>query len=305
VTDRILEITSESKGDRLDKLLAAHIPEVSRATLQRLIEEGCITVNGAGVKASYRTRPGDAIIARIPSEPPPAVTAEPIPLDIVYEDDDLLAINKPAGMVVHPALGHPGGTLVNALLWYAPDVEDDEQPDRPGIVHRLDRDTSGLILLAKTEDVRKALQEAFKERQVKKVYLALVEGHVSAVHGLITAALGRDVRHRKKIAVVPEGRESATEYRVLQQFDRYAYLQVEPHTGRTHQIRVHLAYIGYPVVGDTVYGFRKQRLSLDRQFLHAAGLSFRHPRTGQWLELSCPLPAELQRVLDNLRGGVG
>jgi len=210
-------------------------------------------------------------------------------------------VNKPAGMVVHPAFGHRTGTLVNALLARTPDMSDEDQPDRPGIVHRLDRDTSGLLVVAKVPSVRVALQAAFQAREVKKFYWALVEGQVAAPHGLIVADLGRDPVRRKQIAVVARGRPAETEYRVLERFARQTYLEVQPHTGRTHQIRVHLAYIGHPVVGDKVYGYRKQRVAVGRQFLHAARLIFHHPVRAEMLDLSAPLPQDLQSVLDELR----
>jgi 23S rRNA pseudouridine1911/1915/1917 synthase len=204
-------------------------------------------------------------------------------------------------MVVHPAFGHPDGTLVNALLSHLPDLMDEDQPDRPGIVHRLDMETSGLIVVAKSGGVRHALQAQFKGREVTKTYLALVEGQVKTSHGIIEAALGRDLRRRKRIAVVAQGRPSVTEYRVLERFEANTYLEVEPHTGRTHQIRVHLAYIGHPVVGDTVYGYRKQRLPLKRHFLHAAQLTLHHPYSGELLEWVAPLPDDLQYLLDQIR----
>jgi 23S rRNA pseudouridine1911/1915/1917 synthase len=300
--DTIIQWTAETKGERIDKLLVVRVPERSRSVLQQMIEDGLVTVNSRPVKPNYRTRVGDAIYARIPPEEHAGEPqAEAIPLDVVYEDEYLLVIDKPAGMVVHPAMGHQGGTLVNALLSRMPDIADEDQPDRPGIVHRLDMETSGLIMVAKTAAVRATLQAQFKGREVHKTYLALVEGQVAASHGVINAALGRDPRQRKRIAVTADGREATTEYHVLERFEHHSYLEVQPQTGRTHQIRVHLAYIGYPVVGDTVYGFRKQRIKLSRHFLHAARLAFQHPITGDTLELSAPLPVELQVVLDELK----
>ncbi len=297
-----LRWTAETKDERIDKLLVVRVPERSRSALQKIIEDGLLTVNGRPVKPNYRTRIGDAIYARIPAEPSPvAPLAEEIPLVVVYEDDHLLVIDKPAGMVVHPAVGHQGGTLVNALLSRLPDIADEDQPDRPGIVHRLDMETSGLILVAKTAAVRATLQAQFKGREIHKTYLALVEGQVAASHGMIDAALGRDPRQRKRISVTADGREAMTEYRVLELFQHQSYLEVQPQTGRTHQIRVHLAYIDHPVVGDGVYGFRKQRIKLHRHFLHAARLVFQHPVTGEALSLEAPLPPELQAVLDELR----
>lgn len=296
----IVQFEVQSAGERIDKLLLAHLPETSRAAIQKMIRAGLVTVDGEPVKPNYRVREGERVAARLPAEKPLETRGEPIPLDLVYEDDFFLVVNKPAGMVVHPAFGHDTGTLVNAVLAHVPDMSDKEQPERPGIVHRLDKDTSGLIVVAKKPETRDALQRAFRDREVQKFYLALVEGQVSAGHGMITATLGRDPRQRKRMAVVPGGRPAVTEYRVLDRFERHTYLEVQLHTGRTHQIRVHLAYIGHPVVGDSVYGYRKQRLALGRQFLHAARLVFRHPFTGQILDLSVPLSEDLQQVLDGL-----
>ena len=293
--------SAENKGDRIDKLLVGRLPDVSRSAIQQMIRDGLVRVNGAEIKPNYRTRVGDQIVARIVDEPEPELLAESIPLDVVYEDAYLLVVNKPAGMVVHPAFGHGSGTLVNALLSHAPDIEDEAQADRPGIVHRLDMDTSGLIVVAKQEAVRIALQEAFKAREIKKHYLVLVEGQVAAGHGVIRAEIGRDPKQRKRMTVVADGRAAVTEYRVLERFEWQTYLEAEPQTGRTHQIRVHFAYIAHPVVGDRVYGYRKQRVGLDRQFLHAARLVFVHPVSGDVLDLVAPLPADLAAVLDDLR----
>jgi len=298
---KVIEFGVQVPGERIDRLASEQVAGASRAAVQKLIRAGLVLVNGAPVKANYRVRAGDQIIVYWPQEETAPLQAEPIPLDLVYEDEYLAVVNKPAGMVVHPACGHQAGTLVNAVLSHAPDLSDEEQPDRPGIVHRLDKDTSGLIVVAKNPTVRAALQRAFQARTVKKLYRALVEGQVSVGHGLITARLGRDPQRRKQIAVVAGGRPAETEYWVLERFARHTYLEVQPHTGRTHQIRVHLAYIGHPVVGDRVYGYRKQRVAVERQFLHAARLAFHHPVTGEFLDLSAPLPDDLQRVLDELR----
>jgi 23S rRNA pseudouridine1911/1915/1917 synthase len=294
---------------RLDKFLAGRIPELSRSAAQRLIDEGQVTVNGEPVKASYKVRAGDRVVALLPVEESHGLVPEAIPLDIVYEDQALIVVNKAAGMVVHPAPGHPEGTLVNALLAHCPELAA-AGGDRPGIVHRLDRDTSGLILAAKNEKVRRALQRQFKDRQVHKAYLALLEGHLHPAYGRIEAPVGRDPHHRQHMTVLPGGREAITEYHVLEQFahpigpasGKYTLIEAEPVTGRTHQIRVHLASIGYPVVGDAVYGRRKQRLPVSRQFLHARRLAFKHPLTGTRLDLEAPLPEDLARVLALLRG---
>ena len=226
---------------------------------------------------------------------------ERIALDVIYEDEHLAAVNKPAGMVVHPAYGHHSGTLVNALLARWPQTVDVGGPDRAGIVHRLDKDTSGLILIAKTEPTHTALQRQFKRRQVKKTYLALVENHPSPRQGLIDAPIGRDKRHRKRMAIVRSGREARTAYQVVQLFDEHSLVELHPETGRTHQLRVHLAWLGHPVVGDPVYGYRKQRLFQGRHFLHAHRLELTHPVTGASLSLTAPLPDDLAELLRRLQ----
>ena len=289
-------------GERLDQALAARLPSTSRAQAQRLIKTGEASVNGRTSKPSYRVQVGDEISARVPADEPEIVLPEDIFLDVLYEDDVLLAVNKPAGMVVHPALGHPSGTLVNAVLAHCPQVAQVGGPDRAGIVHRLDKDTSGLILVAKAESTRAALQRQFKRRQIAKTYLALVEDHMHPREGVIDAPIGRDKRQRKKMAVVRSGRPARTMYRAIEYLTGYTLLEVRPHTGRTHQIRVHLSWMGYPIVGDAVYGYRRrQRLLPNRHFLHAAQLRFTHPATGESVELKAPLPLELADLLKRLR----
>jgi 23S rRNA pseudouridine1911/1915/1917 synthase len=288
-------------GERLDKTIAAQLPDLSRAFIQRLIKDGQATVNEHPAKPSHRVETGDVITVRVPAETPPQVSPEHIPLDILFEDDVLLAVNKPAGMVVHPAYGHHSGTLVNALLAHCPQTANVGGADRAGIVHRLDKDTSGVLLIAKDEPTHIALQRQFKRRWVKKTYLALVEGHPSPRQGLIDAPMGRDKQQRKKMSVVRGGREARTAYRVVELFDQHSLLELEPETGRTHQIRVHLAWLGHPVVGDAVYGYRKQRLLQRRHFLHAHRLELTHPVSGLSLSLSAPLPDDLSDLLQRLR----
>jgi 23S rRNA pseudouridine1911/1915/1917 synthase len=300
-SESVVSLTIERGGERLDKVIPAHVPDLSRAVVQRLIKTGEVTINGRPGKPSYRVQVGDEVVVRIPAEMPEPVVAEDIPLDIIYEDDVLLVVNKPAGMVVHPALGHTSGTLVNAVLAHCPQVADVGGLERAGIVHRLDKDTSGLILIAKDETTRAALQRQFKRRQVAKTYLALVEGQVQPREGVIEAPVGRDKRQRKQMAVVRRGREARTMYRAVEYFADHTLLEVRPHTGRTHQVRVHLAWLGYPVVGDTVYGRRRQRLLSDRHFLHAAQLRFTHPTAGEEVDFRAPLPPELSTVLKRLR----
>ncbi len=288
-------------GERLDKAISIRVPDLSRSFAQQLIKDGAVTVDGRPSKPSYRAQMGDEISVCIPDKTPETVLPEDIPLDIIYEDEALLVVNKPAGMVVHPALGHPGGTLVNAVLAHCPQVADVGPPERPGIVHRLDKDTSGLILIAKDEDTRAALQRQFKRREIAKTYLALVEDQVQPREGIVDAPVGRDKQQRKKMAVVQQGRKARTIYRAIEYFPNHTLLEVHPRTGRTHQVRVHLAWLGYPVVGDSVYGRRRQRLLESRHFLHATRLRFIHPATGEEVEFKAPLPPELSAVLDQLR----
>lgn len=299
--ETVVSFTAEQDGERLDKVIPLHVQDLSRAMAQRLIKTGGVTVNGQPSKPSYRVQAGDQVVVRVPTEVPEPVVAEDIPLDIIYEDEILLVVNKPAGMVVHPALGHTSGTLVNAVLAHCPQVADVGGPERAGVVHRLDKDTSGLILIAKDEQTRDALQRQFKRRQVSKTYLALVEGQVEPREGVIEAPVGRDKRHRKRMAVVRQGRRARTTYRVIEHFTDHTLLEVHPHTGRTHQVRVHLAWLGYPIVGDPVYGHRRQRLLKGRHFLHAAGLRFTHPTLGQEVTFQAPLPSKLAAILRRLR----
>lgn len=298
---REVTFTADEGGERLDRVIVARLSDLSRAQAQRLIKAGAVTVNGRPSKPSYRVQVGDEVVVHVPAKISKPVAPEDIPLDIIYEDEALLVVNKPAGMVVHPALGHTSGTLVNAVLARCPQVVDVGGPDRAGLVHRLDKDTSGLILVAKDEATRAALQRQFKRRQVAKTYLALVEGPVQPREGIIEAPVGRDKRQRKRMAVVRSGREARTMYRAIEYFAGHTLLEVRPHTGRTHQVRVHLSWLGYPIVGDTVYGRRRQRLLHGRHFLHAARLRFTHPATGEEVEFEASLPPELATVLKRLR----
>jgi 23S rRNA pseudouridine1911/1915/1917 synthase len=291
----------ESDGERLDKVVAANAPDLSRAVVQRLIKQGQVTVNGRSSKPSYRVEAGDEVLVQIPATQSPQGLAEQVALDVIYEDEHLLLVNKPAGLVVHPAYGHESGTLVNALLGHCPQLRDVGGVERAGIVHRLDKDTSGLIVVAKNEEAHSALQRQFKRRSVKKTYLALVEGHPEPPQGVIDAPIGRDKRQRKRMAIVRSGRTALTAYRVIEHFDEHSLVELQPESGRTHQLRVHLAWLGYPVVGDRVYGYRKQRLLKHRHFLHARQLEFTHPVTGENLSLLAPLPDKLVRLLERLR----
>ena len=305
--EQTIELRASEGGERLDKYVAQMVPDLSRSRVQKLIEEGLITVNGGIAKPSYRLEVDDLVVVRVPPPEPTEVRPEAIPLDIVYEDEDIIVVNKPAGMVVYPAYGHRTGTLVNAVLAHCPELAGEEGALRPGIVHRLDKDTSGLIIVAKKDVARRYLQRQFKARKVKKVYVALLEGRLQPARGVIEAPIGRDKKRRKRMAVVEGGREARTAYRVIEYFhDRvdYTLVEAEPRTGRTHQVRVHFASIGHPLAGDPVYGFRKQRLSsLRRQFLHAQTLGFDLPGSDEYVELTAELPDDLRVVLEELRRG--
>jgi 23S rRNA pseudouridine1911/1915/1917 synthase len=285
-------------GTRLDKFVGEKCPELSRTRAQKLIAAGSITVNGRPAKASLKLDVGDRVDVVIPPEPPSHLSPEAIPLRIIYEDSDLLVVDKPAGLAVHPAPGHPSHTLVNAVLDHLPGLAEDDASLRPGIVHRLDKDTSGLILVAKNRLAHENLSDQFKSRSVSKSYLVLVRGRLEPEEGVIEAAIGRDPRNRQRMAVVSRGREARTKYRVVKYLGKYTLLQISPETGRTHQIRVHLAAIGFPVVGDTVYGVPSPYLS--RQFLHASKIGFRLPSTGEYVEFSSPLPPDLEQALKDI-----
>jgi 23S rRNA pseudouridine1911/1915/1917 synthase len=292
-------------GGRLDRYVAGVLSDLSRTAVQRLIEEGSITVNGACVSPSHRLRVGDRIAVVIPPPQPVDLQPETIPLDVLYEDADLLVINKPAGLVVHPGAGHRSGTLVNAVLAHTPDLTGVGGELRPGIVHRLDKDTSGVVVIAKHDQALQQLQRQFKLRSVEKRYVALVVGHLPQVDGLIEAPIARDRRQRQRMAVHAEGKASRTRWHVLGHYrdakgQRYTLLDVELLTGRTHQIRVHFAWMGYPLVGDSVYGPARGVGPVDRQFLHARKLSLDHPATMERLHFEAPLPADLQQALETL-----
>lgn len=305
--ERLLRLLVQQSDLRVDRYIAQEAPDLSRSLVQKLLDEGRITVAGEVPKASYKVQAGDEIIVRVPPPEPTEVLAEAIPLTIIYEDSDIVVVDKPAGMVVHPARGHPNGTLVNALLAHCPDLAGIGGELRPGIVHRLDKDTSGLLIVAKNDAAHHHLQAQFQAHLVHKTYLALVEGVPEAAHGVIDAPIGRDPQHRQRMAIATGSsrgrREARTEYWIVEHFSQHALVEAEPVTGRTHQIRIHLAFIGHPIVGDRVYGFRKQRLPLPRQFLHAARIAFTLPGSGQPVEFTSPLPDDLEAVLKTLRQG--
>jgi 23S rRNA pseudouridine1911/1915/1917 synthase len=313
VSDRLETFEYKAGRGRLDKFLVDSLPEFSRARLQGLIADGFVLVDGLPArKSGQRLDGGETISVRIPPSQPTALVGEHIPLEIVFENDDLLVINKPAGMVVHPAAGHDTGTLVHAVLGYEPELEGIGGEERPGVVHRLDKDTSGLIVLAKNERAHRWLSEQFKSRSVEKTYIALVDGAPPTPAGRVEAPIGRDPRDRKKMAVVPSaspgrrssaasGRGAVSEYRTLEQFLDHTLLEFHPLTGRTHQIRVHCAFLGCPVAGDRVYGHRKVTIPVGRHFLHASRLKIRLPGETEPRFFEAPLPDELVAVLEQLR----
>jgi len=296
---RALQFDSPIATIRLDKYLAQVLPQLSRAYLQKLIVQGYVLVNGQNAKASQRLDETDTVTVELPASPTHPL-AEPIPLAVMYEDKDILVIDKPAGLTVHPAPGHPDHTLVNAVLAHCPGLASSNELMRPGIVHRLDKDTSGLIVVAKNESAREYLVAQFKSRTVTKGYLVLVKGRLSPERAIIEAPIGRDPHNRRRMALVKTGKEARTEYRVREYLDSCSLVEVVPVTGRTHQIRVHLAAIGYPVMGDPVYGAKSSHL--DRQFVHAYRLGFSLPSSEQYQEFSSPLPVDLERALECLRG---
>jgi 23S rRNA pseudouridine1911/1915/1917 synthase len=305
MTDRVEIFRYDGAStERLDRFLVACLPEFSRARLQGLIADGFVWVDGSPAKKSGQPlEAGARVEVRIPPAQPTGLVPEDIPLDVVFENDDLLVINKPAGMVVHPAVGHDRGTLVNAVLGHDPEIEGIGGEERPGIVHRLDKDTSGLIVVAKNDAAMRWLQEQFRQRTVQKTYLALVDGAPPTPTGRVEAPIGRDPRDRKKMAITApaKGREAVSEYCTLETFRAHTLLEFHPLTGRTHQIRLHCAFLGCPIVGDTQYGHRKASVSIERHFLHACQLKITLPGEQKARIFEAPLPGELLKVLEDLR----
>jgi 23S rRNA pseudouridine1911/1915/1917 synthase len=306
---------------RLDRFVSLHCPELSRSRLQELIEEGFVRVNGNSGKPSLKIHGGELITVEAQPRPAPQAAAESIPLEVLYEDGDVIAINKPAGMTVHAGAGNVSGTLVNALLGRGLALSQAGDPLRPGIVHRLDRETSGVILVAKNDAAHAKLGEAFRQRAIKKTYIALVHGQLKEKSGRIELAIGRDPIRRTRMAAqrkswhggtIANPRAARTDWRALATIDNTTLVEVQLHTGRTHQIRVHFSAVKHPVVGDTLYGGQKHlRIgkvalpALGRNFLHAARLGFAQPRTGEWIEVRAPLPGELRTFLERLSGAAG
>lgn len=311
MADQSVLVCTEDQ-ERLDRFLARQLQDVSRAEIQRWIQDGAATVNGRLVKASHRLSIGDRVVVIVPEAEPAVLEAREMPLHVVYEDPDCVVIDKPPGLVVHPATSHQQDTLVNALLMRYPEMIEMVDLDtpagrRPGVVHRLDKDTSGLLVVARHEQARQILQRQFKTRQVQKTYVALLYGRLSEPEGRIVAPIGRDPKNRQRMDVVADGRQAVTEYRVQQYLSEphghrelYTLIEAHPVTGRTHQIRVHFCHIGHPVVCDRIYGRRKRGIACPRQFLHATRLEFHRPGDGEWMVFQSPLPEDLQRVLSRL-----
>ena len=296
--EEVRRVVVDIRDERLDKFLADRQSDLSRAQIAGLVAGGRVKVDGAIVKASYRLRGGETVEMQTLPPPPAGVSPQDIPLSVVYEDEDILVIDKPAGMVVHPAPGHRQDTVANALLARLPGIGEVGDWQRPGIVHRLDMDTSGLMVAAKNPRAHRSISAQIKDRSVLKGYTALVKGDIDPPEGVIRAQIGRDRRNRKRMAVVEDGREAETSYRVIKRAAGCALVEVFPKTGRTHQIRVHLSALGHPIVGDALYGGRDPRLA--RQFLHAHRLGLTLPGSGEYAEWTSPLPADLTALLSEL-----
>jgi len=293
-------IEEQQIGKRLDAFLSENIEGQSRSYIQKLIEHEAVLVKGKPTKSNYKLRMGDHVEVHIPDPVPLEVVAEDIDLNIVYEDEDLIVLNKPQGMVVHPAHGNYTGTIVNALLSHCDNLSGINGVMRPGIVHRIDKDTSGIIVIAKNNEV--SLSEQLKEHSITRCYNALVEGRVKTDEGTIETMIGRNPKDRKEMAVVSRnGKRAVTHYTVLERFDNYTLIEARLETGRTHQIRVHMAHIGHPIVGDPVYGYKKQKFHTEGQLLHARILGFVHPRTGEYREFEAPLPEYFASILNKIR----
>ena len=297
------EFSADREGERLDVFLARMDGTLSRSRIQKLIMDGNVTVDGKKAKASLRLSADATVAVEMPEPEATDIVPEKIPLDILYEDEDVIVVNKARGMVVHPAAGVSRGTLVNALLAHCKDLSGINGALRPGIVHRLDKDTSGVMIAAKNDAAHRSLAEQIQEKTAKRVYWAILTGNIAEAEGVIHGAIGRNPKDRQKMAVVREnGKDATTKFRVLERFGAYTLVECRLMTGRTHQIRVHMAYIGHPVLGDPKYGAKKCPFSIEGQALHSKTLMFTHPRTGERMEFEAPLPEDMQMILDELRG---
>ena len=295
-------LTAGTAGQRADQFLAAALDGLTRSAAQKLLEEGRVLRGGKALKKNDRLQPGDVLTLCIPDPSPVEILPQEIPLDVVYEDGDVIVVNKPVGLVVHPAPGHPDGTLVNALLYHCgSSLSGINGAIRPGIVHRIDRDTSGLIIAAKNDFAHVKLAEQLQDHTLARTYRCIVTGNLREDTGTVNAPIGRCPADRKKMAVVAGGRNAVTHWTVLERYPGVNYVECRLETGRTHQIRVHMAYIGHPILGDTVYGNKKPVPGLQGQCLHAVGLKFIHPRTGELVELTCGLPEEFEKQLKKYR----
>lgn len=293
----ILEITENQAGQRIDRHLA-DTQDLSRSFLQKILKDGEVAVNGKSVKANYKLREGDRIEFEIPEAVEPDIVAEDIPLSILYEDADVLVVDKPKGMVVHPAAGHYSQTLVNAVMYHCKgELSGINGVLRPGIVHRIDRDTTGSIIICKNDMAHNEIARQLKEHSINRRYRAIVTGVLKDDEGTIEGAIGRDKKDRKKMAITADGKPAVTHYRVLQRFKHYTYVECVLETGRTHQIRVHMASIGHPLLGDEVYGRKSDKYKCEGQCLHAMTLGFHHPRTGEYIEVNAPLPHYFEHLL--------
>ena len=301
--ERILEVTPDFDGKRIDQCLAASFSDCSRSFLQKLLKDGKVSINGKTQKASSKVAAGDAVLVLLPEPEELNVEPENIPLDILYEDDDLLVVNKPKGMVVHPAAGHSSGTLVNAVLYHCRgNLSGINGVLRPGIVHRIDKDTTGALLVCKNDTAHRDLAEQLKCHSIRRRYRAVVQGNLKDDEGTIEGPIGRHPTDRKKMAINHKnGKDAVTYYKVLERFGQATYVECRLETGRTHQIRVHMASIGHPLLGDTVYGSSRNPYHLEGQALHAMILGFVHPRTGEYMEFTAPLPEYFVKLLSKLR----
>jgi 23S rRNA pseudouridine1911/1915/1917 synthase len=301
---RLVRFNVPSPGGRLDHILVDHLNEFSRSRIQKWIRQGDVQVNGeVETKTGFALEGGETVQVSIPATSDPGLIPEPIPLDVIFENDDLLVINKPPGMVVHPSAGHSTGTLVHAVLAHAPDMEGVGGERRPGVVHRLDKDTSGVILFAKNDATHQFLQKQFKSREVEKEYQALVDGHPPTPSGRIEGSIGRDPKHRQRMAIVPDtrGKQAFSTYHTLERYADHSFLEVLPETGRTHQIRVHLAFLGCPIVGDRVYGKRKPTLPVSHHLLHALQIAIRISEDSRVQVFKAPLPVDFKYALESLQ----
>ncbi|MCA0988001.1 RluA family pseudouridine synthase [Guptibacillus algicola] len=295
-------VTQENKGQRIDKLIPSFDQEWTRSQIQTWIKEENIQVNGESVKGNYKVSEDDEIVVMVPEPETLEVVPEDLNLDIVYEDQDVLVVNKPRGMVVHPAPGHPNGTLVNGLMHQVKDLSGINGVIRPGIVHRIDKDTSGLLMVAKNDNAHESLVKQLQAKTVNRRYKAIVHGNIQHDVGTIDAPIGRDKQERQRMTVTDEqSRDAVTHFKVLERYDHYTYVECQLETGRTHQIRVHMKYIDHPVAGDPKYGPRKKSLPIDGQALHAGVLGFEHPVSGEWLEFSREVPEDMEQLLKRLR----